>query len=241
MPGAGAAAGPAELAGDRDRALSVIDAALTRQDGDTDTAWAADARRHREDGRRLAEPRHASRADRGHPRTIRTCRFRAVQNGPVPVVPNPGEGAALRQLGVLRTDELPMLAAQWLVELDSPALRRLAGLDESDGWLIDQVWPEVLADLGVATAAGEQAWDLAITFLVGSWRAGDRTTLDVLREVIRAYIDNDYLRYAPEAGHLYDLDDELDGGRGRPRREVLAEIEQTLAEWAARLNPAGDG
>jgi hypothetical protein len=112
-----------------------------------------------------------------------------------------------------------------------------SGLGASDGWLIDQVWPEVLAELGVATVVGEQAWDLAVIFLVAAWRAGDRTTLDVLREVIRAYIDNYYPRFAPEAGHLYGLDDELDGGWGRPREEVLAEIEQTLAEWAARLNP----
>jgi hypothetical protein len=124
-----------------------------------------------------------------------------------------------------------------VVELDSPALERLAGPDAADGWLIGQVWPEVLAELGVATVVGEQAWDIAVIFLVASWRAGDRTTLDVLREVIRAYIDNDYPRYAPEAGHLYGLDDELDGGWGRFCEEVLAEIEQTLAEWAARFNP----
>ena len=141
---------------------------------------------------------------------------------------------------MLRTDELPMLAAQWLVEMDSPALRRLAGLDASDGWLIDQVWPDVLADLGVAAVVGEQAWNLAITFQVAAWRAGDRTALEVLREVVRAYIDNDYPRYAPEAGHLYGLDDELDGGWGRPRDEVVAEIEQTLVEWATRISAARD-
>lgn len=128
-----------------------------------------------------------------------------------------------------------MVASQWLVNLDSPALRRLAGLDVSDGWLIDQVWPEALAELGVATVLEEDAWDLAIAFEVAAWRAGDLTTLDVVRVVIRAYIDSGYPRYAPEAGHLDGLDDELDGGWGRSREEVLAEMEQTLVEWSARL------
>ena len=57
------------------------------------------------------------------------------------------------------TDALPNVAAHWLVESDSPALRRLAGLNGSEGCLIDQLWPELLADLGVQGVSGEQAWD----------------------------------------------------------------------------------
>jgi hypothetical protein len=136
---------------------------------------------------------------------------------------------------MLRTDDLPMLAAQWLVELDSTALRRLAGIDGSDGWLIDQVWPEVLAELGVPTVVGNEVWDLAITFQIAAWRAGDLTAPDVLRQVIGAYIRNDYPSYPREADHLYGLDDELDGGWGRSREEVLAEVERTLVGWSARL------
>jgi hypothetical protein len=55
-----------------------------------------------------------------------------------------------------------------------------------------------------------------------------------MSQVIRAYIENDYPRYVPEAGHLYGLDDELDGGWGRTRQEMLAEAEQTLTDWAER-------
>lgn len=66
-------------------------------------------------------------------------------------------------------------------------------------------------------------------------------TMDVLREVIRAYIDNDYPRHEPEAGHLFGLDDELGGGWGRSREEVLAEIEQTLGEWSTRLIAGREG
>ena len=127
-----------------------------------------------------------------------------------------------------------MVAAHWLLEFDSPALRRLAGLNGSEGWLIDQLWPEVLADLGVQEASGEQAWDLAISFQLAAWRAGERSITEVMSQVIRAYIENDYPRYVPEAGHLFGLDDELGGGWGRASEEVLADAEHTLTVWAER-------
>jgi len=152
----------------------------------------------------------------------------------VVVIPSPAQGAALRHLRMLTTDEVPMLAAHWLVEFDSPALRRLAGLDRSDGWLIDQAWPEVLADLGVHDVSGEQGWDLAISFQLASWQAGERSITEVMSQVIRAYIENDYPRYVPEAGALYGLEDELEGHWGRASEDVLAEAEQTLIEWAKR-------
>src|SRR5438093_289422 len=49
------------------------------------------------------------------------------------VIPSPKQAASLRQLAMLCTDELPMLAKHWLVDLDSATLRRLAGVDASDG------------------------------------------------------------------------------------------------------------
>lgn len=135
---------------------------------------------------------------------------------------------------MLNTDQIPMLAAIWLVEFDSPALRRLAGLDPSDGWLIDRAWPEALAELGVHDVSDEQAWDLAISLQFGSWRAGDRSIAEIMSQVVRAYIENDYPQFVPEAGHLYGLDDELGADWGRTSEDVLAEAEQTLIEWANR-------
>jgi hypothetical protein len=153
---------------------------------------------------------------------------------PVVVIASPVQGAALRHLGMLKTDKVPMVAAHWLTGYDSPALRRLAGLNGSEGWLIDQLRPVVLSDLGVHEAGDEQAWDLAVTFLLAALRVGDRSITEVMSQVIRAYIENDYPRYVPEAGHLYGIDDELKGGWGRASQEVLADAEQTLTEWAER-------
>jgi hypothetical protein len=161
---------------------------------------------------------------------------RSLGDDPVVVIPSPAQGAALRHLRMLSTDEVPMVAAHWLVESDSPALRRLAGLNGSEGWLIDQLWPEVLADLGVQEVSGEHAWDVAISFQLAAWRAGERSIREVMSQVIRAYIDNDYPRYVPEAMAMYGLDDELGGGWGRTSEEVLADVEWTLTEWAKRRN-----
>jgi len=150
-------------------------------------------------------------------------------------VPSPAKAAALRSLGLLRTDEIPMLAAHWLVEYDSPALRRLAGLDTTDGWLIDRMWPEVLADLRVEVIRGEQAWDLAFSFQLAAWRAGERSLSEVMSVAIRAYIESDYPEYPPEAGWLYGLDDELQGDWGRGPDVVLADVQQVLTGWEERL------
>ena len=58
-----------------------------------------------------------------------------------------------------------------------------------------------------------------MSFQLAAWRAGERSIGEVMSQVIRAYIENDYPRYPPEAGHLYGLDDELGGGWGeRPRK-----------------------
>jgi hypothetical protein len=135
---------------------------------------------------------------------------------------------------MLNTDDIPMAAAHWLTRYDSPALRRLAGLNGSEGWLIDQLWPEVLSDLAVLEVGDERTWDLSMTYLLAAWRAGDRSTSEVMSQVIRAYIENDYPLHVPEAGHLYGLDDELDGHWGRTPRKVLAEVEQTLTDWYQR-------
>jgi hypothetical protein len=156
-------------------------------------------------------------------------------NRRVKTVPTPPEAAALRELGMLRSDELPMIAANWLVDRDTPALRRLAGLDESDAWLIDKVWADVTAELNVESVSTEAAWQLAMTHEIAAWRAGEKSTVDVLREVVRFYIDNGYPKWAREAAHLYGLEDELDGSWGRKPDDVLAEVGRTLDELERRI------
>lgn len=150
-------------------------------------------------------------------------------------VPTPSQAAALRQLGLLRSDELPLIAAHLLINLDTPALRQLAGLAGSDTWLIDRVWPEALDELGVADLDSQQAWKIAVVFLVDALHAGDRSAEEVLRAVARFFVENGYPSWAPEASHIYGLEDELDGRWGRTRDAVLADAVEVLAELADRV------
>lgn len=127
-----------------------------------------------------------------------------------------------------------MVAAQWLTAYDSASLRELAGLHGSEVLLIDELWPEVISELGVQRASDTEVWDLAASFLFEAWRSGDLPIMGVMSRVIRAYIENDYPRYPPEAAHLYGLKEELAGGWGRLSDEVMADAERTLTEWAQR-------
>lgn len=135
---------------------------------------------------------------------------------------------------MLDSHEIPMVAAHWLTASDSSSLRELAGLGGSEGWLIDQLWPKVLSELRVDDVKGEDAWDLALSFLFAALQSGDLSIEDVMDQVLRAYVENGYPAYLPEAARLYGLDDELQGGWGRTSREVLAEAEGVLIEWARR-------
>lgn len=101
--------------------------------------------------------------------------------------------------------------------------------------LIDQVIREVFAELEVRAAETEETWDLATSFVLATWLAGGRSTSDVAIQAIRAFIELGYPDYAPEAERLYGLDDELEGDWGRPRAEVMAEMEETLSDWARRV------
>jgi hypothetical protein len=58
--------------------------------------------------------------------------------------------AARHQVGLLPVEYLPMLAAEWLaVGPDTPTLRELAGLRRDDRCAAG-LWPDVLAEMGVA-------------------------------------------------------------------------------------------
>jgi hypothetical protein len=78
-------------------------------------------------------------------------------------LPDLAEVLVLRQLGLVRTDQLPGLAARWLAAdiIDSPATRILAGHNPGDPWALDQLLSEAVAETG-ATAPADAATRPAI-------------------------------------------------------------------------------
>ena len=122
-----------------------------------------------------------------------------------------------------------MIAAEWLAAgLDSPSLRELAGEDGTYSYRVDELWALVVAELGVVPHAPEESWGIAMAYEVAACRAGDKAMVDVVREVVRFYIEADYPTWATGAGHLLGLADELDGRWGRSSEEVLSDAFQTL-------------
>jgi len=112
-----------------------------------------------------------------------------------------------------------MVAAHWLIEYDSEALRRLAGLNGSEGWLIDQLWPEVLSDLGVQEADDECEWDLSVAFQLAALRAGDRSIEQVMNQVIRPISRTTTQGMCPRPGICTGwMTNLVAGGEGRLRR-----------------------
>lgn len=171
---------------------------------------------------------------------VRFCRGSVVpisgrpSHDEVVLIPSPDQAAALHDLGMLRTEELPMLAAHWLVDSNSESVARLAALDVSDAWLIDKLWLEVLADLGVSDTGNEARWARAVAWQVADWQAGGRSLPDVLGAILDAYANLGYPDEAIEAGHLNGLHDELVSDWGRAADQVWREVESVVTAWAAR-------
>ena len=80
-------------------------------------------------------------------------------------LPDLTQTLVLRQLGLVRTDQLPDLAARWLAAdmTDSPSTRRLAWHNPRDSWAVDQLLADAAAETGPlhprATHCGGRARD----------------------------------------------------------------------------------
>lgn len=104
----------------------------------------------------------------------------------VMLIPTSREVAALRQLGMLRSDQLPMIAAYWLVDHDSSSLRCPARPDKADGWMIDQVWTEICNEQGLITPVLNRPGRRQLSFQIAAWRHGDRSLVEVIADVTRS-------------------------------------------------------
>jgi hypothetical protein len=132
----------------------------------------------------------------------------------------------LRQLGLVRTDQLPDLAARWLAAdmTDSPSTRMLAGHNPTDPWVLDQLLAEAAAETG-ATAptapAARQA--IAVDWVTTTWRHNHdtRTAIATLALLGETHADFDL-------GLFIGLDDEWIGGWGRLEPDLKAVAEKEI-------------
>jgi hypothetical protein len=118
---------------------------------------------------------------------------------------------------VVRDEDLPGLAAQWLVEgYDSPLLRELAGLTRREAMQARQLLPQVVAELGHPVTANDfpyeyQPWR---GYWEGIWWAVD--------QMDKAHSPYASAQYVLEI--LGDVPDLWEPGRG-------GELMQLLSDW----------
>ena len=146
--------------------------------------------------------------------------------------PTPAQAMALLASGLLDVDDFPDIAAQWLAEgMDSENLRMLAGADNEDPNDIRDLWTATLKDLEIQAIPLEKRWPLIWAYELATWKAGQRTKGQVLRDAVKYLRAVEYAdRDADEAYDLWQLWDELTSNYIPPRTdaEIWADVDRYL-------------
>jgi hypothetical protein len=141
------------------------------------------------------------------------------------------EAAVLHRLGLVRSDDLPDLAARWLASdvADTESVRLLAGHDPHDPWGVDHLLVDALseAELGVPSdpTAVQQ---IALEWVSATWQQSRDTRWAVST---LAYLGLTHLGEL-DLGLFIGLDDEWVGGWGRGVPELRREAELELQRHA---------
>ena len=146
--------------------------------------------------------------------------------------PTPAQAMALLASGLLAVESFPDIAAQWLADgMDSENLRMLAGADQEDPEDIRDLWTATLKDLDIQAVPLENRWPLIWTYELATWRIGERTRGQVLRDAVTYLQEVEYAdRAADEAYVLWNLWDELTSTYIPPRTdaEIWADVDRYL-------------
>jgi len=141
-------------------------------------------------------------------------------------LPDLAQTLVLRQFGLIRTDQLPDLAARWLAAdmTDSPSIRMLAGHNRSDPWQLDQLLADAATETRAATPSDLASLRaIAVDWVAAAWRDNQdtRSAVATLARLGEAYPDLNL-------GWFIGLDDEWIGGWGRLEPDLKAAAEREL-------------
>ncbi len=145
------------------------------------------------------------------------------------VLPDLRETVVLHELGLVRSDELPGLAARWLATdlLDTESVRMLAGHNAHDPWGFGDLLAASVTEAAIdATADHAQRQLIAVDWVTSKWRL-DLDTRNAIRTLARlGETDSDF---SLGLGMFVGLNDEWDGGWGRLGPDIKAEAELELS------------
>jgi hypothetical protein len=148
------------------------------------------------------------------------------------VLPNLAETVVLHRLGLIRTDELPMVAARWLAAdvIDTESIRLLAGHDSHDPWELERLLVEATDEAGVTPPTDPAAEEnIAVNWVTNNWREDrdTRAAVAVLARLGETHFDW-------ELGMFVGLDDEWNGHWGRLEPDLKADAELQLDSFQHR-------
>lgn len=141
-------------------------------------------------------------------------------------LPDLTQTVVLRRLGLIRTDQLPGLAARWLAAdmTDTPAARMLAGHDPSESWGLDQLLAEAAAEAGTSAPTDSAALEaIAVGWVTATWRDNHDTRAAIATLARLGETCPDF-----DLGLFIGLDDEWNGGWGRLEPDLKAAAEQEI-------------
>jgi hypothetical protein len=140
-------------------------------------------------------------------------------------LPNLTETALLHKLGLIRTDQLPDLAARWLAGdlIDTEAVRMLAGHDSHEPWALEQLLAalrEAQVELPQEPALIEK---VLVDYVATTWRHDRDTRRAVSTLAFVGETNSDF-----DLGLFMGLEDEWSGGWGRLAPDLKAAAEEEI-------------
>jgi hypothetical protein len=141
--------------------------------------------------------------------------------------------AAEYALGNADIERVPWYAADWLADgYDGPALRELAGLNQTDPQLIRELQPIALGEMGVRIPAPAEAVQVWLTRLARRLLDGEiveRMVIEQASAFVSWNYDVDEIWDTPLAD-FHVLVDEWDQGWGRGNAAVAAAVRQLCVD-----------
>ncbi|HEY3562543.1 MAG TPA: hypothetical protein VGL05_33990 [Kribbella sp.] len=148
--------------------------------------------------------------------------------------PTPALVGAWLSLDTLRTESVPLWAANWIVQgYDGLSLAELAGLSGRDPHEVRDLLPAALADAGIAPLSSHQAaFKVAYDHIANLSLAGRARWTWVVNKVAELVIDNAYADEALEQplGQLWGIDDEPGEPWSRSEKELAGLVRRACLE-----------
>jgi hypothetical protein len=142
------------------------------------------------------------------------------------VLPDLVETVVLHQLGLVRSDDLPGIAARWLASdvVDTESVRLLAGHDPHDPWMLERLLADSVSEAEVEVPGdATTVQHIAVDWVTMTWRGSGDTRWAVSTLARLGETDPQF-----DLGLFIGLDDEWSSGWGRLESDLQSAARHEL-------------